>query len=157
MADDVKNAFISHIHEDDAGLEKLKELISRNGLTVRDYSITRDKPNNAKSEEYIKYSVLAPQIDQCSVLIVYITPDTKDSAYVNWEIEYANKQDKQIVGVWAWGENGCDLPEALDNYADAVVGWNGNNVIDAINAKIDGFEAPDGAPRGPRPLKRHPC
>lgn len=157
MSNDIKNVFISHIHEDDEGLGKLKELLNANGMTIRDYSINADNPNNAKSEDYIKSQILAPRIDQSSVLIVYITPDTKGSAYVDWEIEYAHSKEKRIVGVWAWGEKGCDLPKALDNLFNAVVGWNGDNIIDAINGKIDGFEKPDGTSLGPRPITRHPC
>ena len=157
MTDDTKNVFISHIHEDDEGLGKLKDLLNKNGRTIRDYSINKDNPNKAKSEDYIKSQILAPRIDQSSVMIVYITPDTKGSTYVDWEIEYAHTKDKRIVGVWAWGEKDCKLPAALEKFYDAVVGWSGGNIIDAIDGKIDGFENPDGTPRGPRPIKRHPC
>lgn len=157
MADETKNVFISHIHEDDEGLAKLKELLKNNGLTIKDYSINAENPNNANSEEYIKSQILAPRIQQCSILVVYITPDTKDSEYVNWEIEYAQSKDKRIVGVWAQGENGCDVPDALNKYADAVVGWTGDNIIDAIVGKMDRWESPDGAQCQPRQIKRYSC
>ena len=157
MANEMKNIFISHIHEDDEGLNKLKSLLKENGMTTRDYSINADNPNNAHSEDYIKSKILAPRIQQSSTLVVYISPETKDSEYVNWEIEYAHKQDKQIVGVWAHGENGCEIPEALNNYADAIVGWTGNRIIDAINGTIDGWENPDGTKCAPRDIKRYSC
>jgi antiphage defense system Thoeris ThsB-like protein len=157
MADDKKNVFISHIHEDDDGLGKLKGLLKDNGMQISDYSINSDKPNNAKDPDYIKSEILAPRIKQCSTMIVYISPDTKDSEYVNWEIEYAQKNDMRIVGVWAHGENGCEVPEALNDYADAVVGWTGNNIIDAINGKIDNWENPDGTTCSPRDIKRYSC
>jgi hypothetical protein len=32
MAEDIKNIFISHIHVDDDGLAKLKELVTKSGL-----------------------------------------------------------------------------------------------------------------------------
>ena len=155
MADETKNIFISHIHEDDEGLGKLKGLLKDNGMTVRDYSINADNPNNAHSEEYIKSQILAPRIQQSSTLVVYISPETKDSNYVNWEIKYAEKQGKRIVGVWAHGENGCEVPNALDKYSNAIVGWTGNRIIDAINGKINAGENPDGTQRAPRPISRH--
>jgi hypothetical protein len=31
MIEEIKNVFISHVHEDDAGLRKLKELIAKGG------------------------------------------------------------------------------------------------------------------------------
>ncbi len=157
MADETKNIFISHVHEDDAGLGKLKSLLEDNGMTIRDYSINADNPNNAHSEEYIKSQILAPRIQQSGALVVYVSPETKDSKYVNWEIEYAQKQDKRIVGVWAHGEGGCEVPEALNDYADAVVGWMGNRITDAINGKIDGWENPDGTQSTPRDIKRYSC
>lgn len=157
MADETKNIFISHIHEDDKGLGKLKSLLKDNGMTTRDYSINADNPNKAHSEDYIKSDILAPRIRQSSTLAVYISPETKGSQWVDWEIEYAHKQDKRIVGVWAHGEAGCEVPEALNNYADAVVGWTGNRIIDAINGKIDGWENPDGTKREPRSIERYSC
>ena len=157
MADETKNIFISHIHEDDKGLGKLKSLLKDNGMTTRDYSINADNPNNARSEDYIKSDILAPRIRQSSTLAVYISPETKGSQWVDWEIEYAYKQDKRIVGVWAHGEAGCEAPEALNKYADAVVGWTGNRIIDAINGKINGWENPDGTKREPRSIERYSC
>ena len=157
MANDTRNVFISHIHEDDDGLRKIKDLLRDNGMTTRDYSISSDNPNNAHSPEYIKSHILAPRIRQSSVLLVYISPETKTSDYVNWEIEYAHKEGKSIVGVWERGERGCDVPGALDKYADAVVGWTGNSIIDAINGRIDGWYGTDGVQRELRDIPRHSC
>ncbi len=157
MPQELKNVFISHVHEDDAGLGELKDLLKKSGMKIRDYSISSDNPNNAKSEEYIKSEILAPRIEQSSTIVVYISPETKDSKYVNWEIEYAQKLDKRIVGVWAHGENGCEVPDALKDYADAVVGWTGNRIIDAINGKIDDWENPDGTQCTPRQINRYSC
>ena len=157
MTDETKNIFISHVSEDDAGLGKLKSLLKEHGMTTRDYSINADNPNNAHSEEYIKSDILAPRIRQSSTLVVYVSPETKHSEYVNWEIEYAQKQGKRIVGVWAYGEGGCEVPEALNDYADAVVGWTGNLIIDAINNNLDTWENPDGTPCTPRDITRYSC
>ena len=151
-----KNVFISHIHEDDSGLQKLKDLLAKKGMTVRDSSIHTGKFNDAKNPEYIKGQILAPLIQWAGVFICYVSPATKDSEWVNWEIEYAAKQDKRIVGIWAHGENQCELPAALSEYADAVVGWNGDSIVDAINGR-DEWEKPDGGKFSPVPLKRHPC
>lgn len=139
MAQTMNGIFISHIHEDDEGLGKLKDLLKNNGRTVRDFSISSDNFNNARSDNYIKTKILGPRIKQSEVLLVYITKDTKSSKYVNWEIEYAHKKDKRIVGVWAYGEGKCEVPEALDKYADAVVGWQGKKIVDAIDGEINNW------------------
>lgn len=157
MAELTKNVFISHIHEDDSGLGKLKDLLAKNGMDIRDSSINSSNPNNAKSEDYIKSQILAPQIKWAGTLVVYVSPDTKDSKWVNWEIEYAAQQGKHIVGVWEPGARECELPEALVEYGDAMVGWHGNSIVDAIVAGKDGWEKPDGSQAAPVSLKRHPC
>jgi len=157
MPDEIRNVFISHIHEDDDGLANLKSLLGDNGLQIRDGSITSVNPNNANNEEYIKSQILAPRIRWAGVFIVYISPRTKESMYVDWEIEYAHKIGKRIVGVWAHGANNTDIPRALDEYADAVVGWNSGRIIDAISGLINDWTGPDGGPRPERAIRRFAC
>jgi hypothetical protein len=154
---DLRNIFISHVHEDDHRLQPLKELLQRAGLEVRDGSINSDKPNDAKDEEYIKHEIIAPRVRWASALVVLVSPDTCDSWWVNWEIEYAQKQGKRIVGVWDHGEADCDLPDGLEQYADAVVGWQADRVIDAINGTINNFDPQAGAPPAARKIPRHSC
>ena len=157
MSDDIRNVFISHIHEDDEGLPRLKDLVAQHGMECRDASITAGKFNEATNEEYIKYEILAPRIRWASVLVVYISSETKASDWVNWEIEFAHKEGKRIVGIWAWGENNCELPEALERYGDAVVGWNGENMVDAINGDSDKSYTVDGSEWGYQSIPRYSC
>lgn len=146
---DKKNIFISHAHTDDAVLPKLKELISRAGMDVRDGSINSDKPNAATNEDYIKSKILAPRIQWASTLVVLIGHDTARSDWVNWEIKYAVEQGKNVIGVFAQGATDADIPEELRKHGDAaVVGWQGDRVVDAINGKITSWDDPaTGSPR----------
>ncbi len=153
---DRKNVFISHVHEDDQRLPALKELLAKHGLEMRDSSITSEKPNQANNEKYIKYNILAPRIDWAGVMVVLVTPNTRESEWVSWEIEYAKKTDTRIVGVLDWGESDADLPEALKDYADAIVTWQGEKVVDAINGE-NIFCKSDGTPRDLADLPRHNC
>lgn len=146
---DIKNIFISHVHEDDALLPKLKSLMNGSGMEVRDGSINSDKPNNATNPEYIKQAYLRPRIQWASTLVVLITNETAQSDWVNWEIQCAVELGKQVVGVFAQGATDADIPEELRKHADAaVVGWQGDRVVDAINGNIRGFDDPaTGVPR----------
>lgn len=146
---DKKNIFIAHVHANDDLLPKLKDLISKAGMEVRDGSINSDKPNNANNPDYIKEKYLKPRIDWASTLVVLIAHDTAKSDWVNWEIKYAIEQGKNVVGVFAHGATDADIPEALRTLGDAaVVGWRSERVVDAINGKISGFDDPaTGSPR----------
>ncbi len=158
---DRKNIFISHVHEDDNLLPKLKDLISKSGMEVRDGSINSDKPNNATNEAYIMREIIAPRIQWASTLVVLITHDTAQSEWVNAEIRYAIEQGKNVVGVFAQGATDADIPEALRTHGDAVVvGWQSERVVDAINGRISRFDDPaTGSPRSESDytVKRFTC
>jgi hypothetical protein len=157
LSEKVKNVFVSHIHEDDTVLGKLKELLSRNGYEIRDGSIHSSKPNEAQSPDYIKSEILAPRIRWAGTFVVLISPDTHKSDWVEWEIKYAQQQGKRIVGVWDQGAKDSDVPANLDRYADAVVGWQAERVMDAITGKINNWFAAGGAERTPRSIARYSC
>jgi hypothetical protein len=157
MADVFCNVFISHIHEDDHRLVPLKELLAKNGCIARDGSINSNTPNNAKDPDYIMRDIIKPRIDHCGTLVVLITPDTKDSDWVNREIEYAAQQGKRIVGVWDHGEHGCEVPEKLDEYASTIVPWLSEQIIDAIFGKIEDFRDPKGEVIPERSMARYNC
>jgi hypothetical protein len=84
-----------------------------------------------------------------------------DKDTTNVFISHVHEDDaglgKRIVGVWAHGENNCELPVALKDYADAMVGWHGDSIIDAITGKSSNWENPDGSQCPPRPIKRYSC
>src|SRR5260370_30613979 len=136
MPEELRNVFISHVHEDDEGLGNLKSLLTRRGFGIRDSSINSATPNEATAPDYIKTQIIAPQINWAGTLIVYVSAKTHTSEWVDWEIEYAAKKAKRIVGVWAQGAKDSDIPRALDEYADAVVGWNSDRIMAAITGEL---------------------
>ena len=150
------NVFVSHRHEDDALVAELKSLLEGRGVAIRDSSITTDNPNDAKSEAYIKGEILAPNINWAGKVIVIITPDTKNHAWVDWEIEYAERQGKEIIGVWAPDADGCEIPESLEQHADSLVTWNADKIIDALNGTRI-WQSSDGSSRVPQPVNRIGC
>jgi hypothetical protein len=157
VASDIKNIFISHVHEDDAELPKFKDLLSNHGHEIRDSSIDSSKPNDANNEDYIKSQMLAPRIQWAGCVIVLISPDTHTSKWVDWEIEYATRLDKRIVGVFVRGATDSHVPKNLELYADAVVGWNGPSVLDAISGKINDWTTATGNVRPVRAIPRFKC
>jgi ribonuclease BN (tRNA processing enzyme) len=151
------NIFVSHIHADDEHIGSMKALLKERGFEVRDSSINTMRPNQAKDPEYIKREILGPRIRWASTLVVVISPETRDSDWVTWEIEYAQQQDKRIVGVWTHGAAECDIPDALEDYADAVVGWQADRIQGAICGDINEWEHSDGTERPVRDIIRHGC
>ena len=131
MAKDLMNVFVSHYREDEDNIKRMKDLLG-DDYSIRNYSVTSEKYNNVSNKEYIQ-SLLRPLINQASTFICLIGPNTHDSEWVNWEVEQAFKQGKRIIGVYLWGAKDSDIPPALEDAADAMVGWNHDTILDAIN------------------------
>jgi MTH538 TIR-like domain (DUF1863) len=148
MKNKQKNVFISHHGKDDADVQKLRELMSKHGYTLRNSSIDSTKTNNAENDHYIKYSLLRPGINWAGTVIVLIGDKTHTRDWVNWEIEQAQKLGTRVVGVYIneLKQEEPTLPDAFTNCANALVGWTGNKIIDAIEGKINNFENPDSTP-----------
>lgn len=157
MADQVHNVFISHIHEDDADVTALKDLLLKNGCEFRDSSVNSSNPNEASSPDYIKSQILSPRIQWAGTVVVLISPGTHQSEWVDWEIAYAQKLGKRIVGVWAHGSKDADLPEKLDDYADAIVGWQSEVIIDAINGNSNAWQGSAGEAKPERKIVHYSC
>lgn len=152
-----KKIFVAHIHEDDQEVGDLVKLLADHGHWVTDSSVTQDEPNKAKDKDYIRYQILAPRIDESDELVVLVSPGMRDSEHVEWEIEYANKLGKRIVGVWAQNGTEDDLPDALKDYSDAVVGWQAERIYEAIDGQINNWETSKGELRGTQDINRHNC
>ena len=139
-----KNVFISHYGKDDEHIQNLKKLVKTKGLSLRNSSIDSTKTNNAKNEDYIK-KLLRDGINWAGTTIVLIGPNTHKRWWVNWEIEQSNKNGNRVVGIYIDGASDSDIPDSFKEYGDALVGWNSDRIIGAINGSINNFENPDGS------------
>lgn len=147
-----RHIFISHHHADDTEVNKLIYLLSRSGHDIRNSSI-RAKPANQRrlnqglvKDETIR-RLLRMKISWAGTVVVLIGKDTHSRPWVNWEIEQANKQGKRIVGVYVRGGTEADKPTALEKYASAIVGWDTDCVMAAIDGTENPFHNSEGSPR----------
>jgi MTH538 TIR-like domain (DUF1863) len=147
-----RHVFISHHHADDAEVGNLTSLLSNKGYDIRNSSI-RAKPANQRrldqglvKEETIR-RLLRMKISWAGAVVVLIGKDTHSRPWVNWEVEQANRQGKRIVGVYVRGGTEPDKPAALEKYASAIVGWNSDSIIAAIDGTANPFQNPDGSSR----------
>ena len=153
---ETKNIFISHHHKDDADVDKLTDLLRKNGYNIRNSSI-RAKPVNQRrlDQGLVKDAVikrlLRMKISWAGSTIVIVGKETHTRPWVNWEIEQAHKQGKNIVGVYENGlKDNVDLPPSLEKYwTSQVVGWDSKSIISAIEGKPS-FQNPDGTPSARR-------
>lgn len=147
-----KHVFISHHHRDDRQVDRLTSLMKRNGHDVRNSSI-RAKPANQQrlKEGMVKDAtikrLLRMKMRWASTVIVLIGAKTHSRPWVDWEIKKANEMGKRIVGVYERGGTKAEVPKALEDYSSAIVNWNADSIVDAVEGKCNSFEAPGGGQR----------
>lgn len=146
-----KNVFISHHHKDDTHVDKLASLLHKKGFNLRNSSI-RAKPANQQrlQKGLIKDTtikrLLRMKISWAGSVVVLVGKETHSRAWVNWEIEEAHRQGKNIVGIWEEGlKDKAILPQALEKYGTSQVGWNSDAIMTAIEGE-PAFQNPDGTP-----------
>jgi len=147
-----RHVFISHHHNDDKKVDELTNLLIKGGSDVRNSSV-RMKPANERrmaeglvKEETIR-RILRMKISWASTVVVLIGKGTHTRPWVDWEITQANKQGKRIVGVYEHGGTDAEKPEALERYGSAIVAWNTDSIINAIEGRSNEFQNSDGTTR----------
>ncbi len=158
-----KHVFISHHHKDDAGVGKLTDLLARRGYDIRNSSIRAKPSNQAKldkglvSEKTIQ-RLLRMKISWAGKVIVLIGKDTHKRPWVDWEIEQAKRQNKDIIGVFERGGTEADVPPSLIKYCCERVAWNTDSIIAALEGTDAPFQGPDGTPSpAPSSIPRSVC
>lgn len=157
-----KNVFISHHHKDDAQVDKLAKLLSKNGLDIRNSSIRAKPANQSRLEKgMIKDStikrLLKMKMSWAGSVIVIIGKETHSREWVNWEIETASRLGKNIIGVYENGlKDKVDLPPALEKLGTSLIGWDSGAIMSAIEGKPD-FKNPDGTPRARKDGTHETC
>jgi hypothetical protein len=148
------HVFISHHHADDKAVDQLTDLLIRGGNDVRNSSV-RMKPANQRrmdegrvKDETIR-RLLRMKISWATTVVVLIGKDTHTRPWVDWEIAQAAKQGKRIVGVYTQGGTEADKPAAFERYGSALVGWNTESIVKAIEGEDNQFQNPDGTVRDP--------
>jgi hypothetical protein len=91
--------------------------------------------------------LLRMKISWAGTVVVLIGKETATRKWVNWEIDQANRQGKRIVGVFVRGGTKADVPAAFEKYGSALVAWNSDSIVAAIEGTSNPFQNADGSPR----------
>ena len=73
---------------------------------------------------------LRDQIRPADVMLVLAGMYTARSVWMDWEMAFARRIGKSIIGIRPWGN--VQLPVVVQNNADEIVGWNTNSNFDSI-------------------------
>lgn len=73
---------------------------------------------------------LRDQIRPADVFLVVAGMYTARSGWMDWEMQFARRIGKSIIGIKPWGN--VQLPVVVQNNADEIVGWSTESIVAAI-------------------------
>jgi hypothetical protein len=114
----LRNVFISFHIDDEMQVELLRAQAKNEKYDIefRDYSV------KAPFDEKWKTNC-RERIAQTSMLICMIGPETANREAVNWEIDEAYRQNKQVVGVRIYRDRNDPIPESMQRNKAQIVNW----------------------------------
>ena len=126
------NVFISFAMEDNKEVNLLRGQATNDdsSLEFNDYSIK--EAYDSKSADYIKRGI-REKIKQCSVTLVYVSNDTGNSKWVDWEIRESIRLGKGVVALYHGDVKPTNLPPAIKEYDVKLIPWNQKAITDAIH------------------------
>ncbi|MEQ4487954.1 MAG: TIR domain-containing protein [Dehalococcoides mccartyi] len=126
-----RNVFISFAHEDlgEVNLLRAQAKNENSNLEFNDWSLR--EPFDSESAEYVRRGI-RERIRQSSVTICYITENTAESKWCDWEIRETIKMNKGVVAVHKGDSPPSHLPPALMEFGIKPIKWNQMEINNAI-------------------------
>ena len=118
-----KNLFISFTFEDanEVNLLRAQAKNDNSDLEFNDWSVK--DAFDSKNADYIKRQI-AERIQRSSTTVVYVSDQTKNSQWVNWEVETSLKLDKRVIAVHKGDSPPKSLPDSVNkNEKILVIPW----------------------------------
>ena len=123
---------ISHSWGYNSDYQTIKEwLDSAPYFRWSDYSVPLTNPIDANSKRELQQKI-DNKIAVCSCIIVLSGMSVSYSEWIDFEIRTALKYSKPIIAVKPWGQQ--RIPSIITAFADEIVGWNSDSVINAVRA-----------------------
>lgn len=126
-----RNVFIS-FDSDDLSLVNLLRGQAKNEnipLEFNDFSLK--EPFDSEKADYIKRGI-RERIRQASVTIVYLTDNSAESPWVDWEINESVKLGKAVIAVYQGDTPPKNIPPALEKLGVKPTQWSADGIMNAI-------------------------
>jgi len=117
-----KNVFISFAQEDENEVNLLRgQAKNQNSdLEFNDFSVK--EPYDSQRREYIQQRI-RERIRQCSMTVVYLSSNTPQSRWVEWEAEESIRLGKRVIATHSGTAPPADLPDFIRRHGIRIVPW----------------------------------
>lgn len=122
------SVFVCHDWEYNQDYYRVRELMSGvEGFRWDDLSVPEHDP--LAPDELLEKN-LRDQIRPSDVMLVVAGMEAARSEWMHWEMQFARRIGKPIIGVLPWGA--VQVPVVVQRHARELVGWNGRSIADAV-------------------------
>ncbi len=127
------NIFISHSWNYDEHYQKIIEMLNKEGLEFKDYSVPKSDPVHTNGTDKELYEAIKRKISPCSVVIIMAGVYSSYSKWIDKEIKISKNEfisEKKIIAVEPWGS--LKTSKKVKDNADEIVKWQAKSIVDAI-------------------------
>ena len=122
--------FISHAWRYNADYYRLiNRLDEAPNFLYANYSVPEHDPVDAGNNNKLKEE-LRQQIRPVGVVLILGGMYVAYSDWIQFEIDFARYLNKPILGIRPW--RAAKMPQAVQDAADEIVGWNAPTIVSAI-------------------------
>ena len=124
------NLFISHAWKYSEDYDRLVDLLNRaSNFKWKNYSVSVDNPLSGGSKKKLAEEIIK-QIRLASAVLIISGMYVSYREWIKFEIDYADKFDKPIIGIQPWGSS--KVPFQVGRSAWEIVGWNTQSIVNAV-------------------------
>jgi hypothetical protein len=117
-----RNLFISFAAEDINAVNALRAQTKNENSEIEFIDRSVRVPYDSRRADYIRQRI-SERIKQSSMTIVYLTPDSATSRWVNWEVERSVELGREVVAFHKGAAPPPALPDAVHRHGIRVVPW----------------------------------
>ncbi len=125
------HVFISFASEDEDEVNLLRGQAKNDKTELEFDDFSLKQAVSSENEDYIKQRI-RERIKRASVTVVYLTPDSAKSKWVDWEIAESLKRGKSVIGVYKGDKPPSKLPDAFAEHGLRTVKWSHRELMNAI-------------------------
>jgi len=127
-----RNVFISFATEDLTLVNFLRGQAKNENSSLEFIDRSLMKPFNSEEAEYIKRGI-RERIRQASVTVCFISENTAQSEWVDWEIRESIRLDKGVIAMYQGERPPRRLPPAIEEFGIKLIPWKQAELTAAIN------------------------
>jgi len=126
----IYNVFISHAWKYDAEYYRIEKLLKdAPNFSWKNYSVPQHDPLGTTTKKDLE-EALRRHIRPTHVVVILSGMYVAYRDWIQKEIDIASEMGKPIIGIKPWGRE--RMPQAVQNAAKEIVGWNTSSVVSAI-------------------------